>query len=184
MKTAITGGIGSGKSFVCRLLAQQGISVYDCDAAAKRLMRQSPTLRRQLTDLIGSDTYGPDGQLNKAAVSRFLLASPDNTAAINAIVHPAVMADFDQSGQQWLESAILFDARLDHLFPRIVAVIAPLEVRLQRIMQRDGITRQQAQEWIDRQLSQEEVARRAHHVIVNDGQRPLLPQLLPLLKAP
>ena len=81
MKIGITGGIGSGKSYVCRLLGERGIVVYDCDSAAKRLMRQSESLRRQLTDLIGPDAYEPNRanepnepySLNKAVVSRFLL---------------------------------------------------------------------------------------------------------------
>lgn len=73
MKIGITGGIGSGKSYVCRrLTAQYGIVVYDCDAAAKRLIRTSPVIRQELTELIGADTY-VDGQLNKAAVAQFLL---------------------------------------------------------------------------------------------------------------
>ena len=72
MKIAITGGIGSGKSYVCQLLTQHGISIYDCDSAAKRLMRTSPVLRQQLTKLIGPDTYDAEGQLNKAEVARFL----------------------------------------------------------------------------------------------------------------
>ena len=72
MKIGITGGIGSGKSYVCKRLSRYGIEVYDCDAAAKRLIRTSPVIRRKLTELIGPDTY-IDGQLNKAAVAQFLL---------------------------------------------------------------------------------------------------------------
>ena len=86
MKIGIAGGIGSGKSFVCKHLAQRGIEVYDCDAAAKRLIRTSPALQQQLVSLVGS--------LDKAAMSRFLLASEENQLAINAIIHPAVFADF------------------------------------------------------------------------------------------
>ena len=75
MKIGIAGGIGSGKSYVCRQLQRRGITVYDCDSAAKRLIRTSPDIRRQLTALIGPDTYTAEGQLNKAAVAQFLLAS-------------------------------------------------------------------------------------------------------------
>ena len=89
LKIGITGGIGSGKSYVCKLLHARGITVYDCDAAAKRLMRTSPALQQQLCDLIGPDTYLPDGTLNKALVARFLLASEQNAKSIDAIVHPA-----------------------------------------------------------------------------------------------
>ena len=88
MRIGIAGGIGSGKSYVCRQLQRRGITVYDCDSAAKRLIRTSTDIRRQLTALIGPDTYTAEGQLNKAAVAQFLLASEANTKAINDIVHP------------------------------------------------------------------------------------------------
>lgn len=181
MKIAVTGGIGSGKSYVCKLLKRRGIEVYDCDAAAKQLMRQSPDLRRQLTALIGTDAYEPtpDGQsfrLNKAAVAQFLLASQDNARAIDAIVHPAVAADFTQSGRQWMECAILFESGFDHLVDYTIVVTAPKEIRIERIMKRDDITREKAEEWMNRQWSQDEVRQRAHDEIVNDG-RPLEPQI-------
>ena len=176
MKIGIAGGIGSGKSYVARKLAARGIAVYDCDSAAKRLMRTSPELRLQLTALIGPAAY-EDDKLNKAAVSRFLLASEENAQAINAIVHPAVFADFQQSGLQWLESGIMYESGADRCVDRVVVVTAPEEVRLQRIVQRDGITREQAQEWIRRQWPQDEVRRRADYEIVNDGQTDIDKQL-------
>ena len=121
MKIAITGGIGSGKSYVCRLLAQRGISIYDCDSAAKRLMSTSEQLRQQLTSLIGPDAY-VDGTLNKAAVAAFLLQSQAHAHAIDAIVHPAVANDFEQSGCQWMECAILYESGFDKLVDRVVVV--------------------------------------------------------------
>jgi len=181
-RVAITGGIGSGKSYVCRLLQQQGISVYDCDAAAKRLMRTSPLLRRQLTQLIGPDAYLPSAtdelpRLNKSAVARFLLDSEQNAQAIDAIVHPAVASDYLQSGQQWMECAILYESGFQHLVDRVIVVTAPEEVRLHRVMSRDDISRERALQWMARQLPQEDVRRRADFEIVNDGHQPLLPQL-------
>ena len=175
MKTGITGGIGSGKSYICRLLAQQGIEVYDCDAAAKRLIRTSPELRRQLLALIGS--------LEKADIARFLLESEENAHAIDAIVHPAVFRDFEESGLQWMESAIMFESGADRLVDRVVVVTAPEEVRIQRVMQRDGISREKALEWMERQWPQEEVRRRADYEIINDGKQPISPQLDLLLKS-
>jgi dephospho-CoA kinase len=181
VKTAITGGIGSGKSYVAHLLKQRGIDVYDCDAAAKRLMRDSQELREQLTALIGSDCYllpehldQPDTprqqpRLNKAAVAKFLLTSEENAHAIDAIVHPAVFRDFEESGQLWLESAILYESGADRLVDRVIVVTAPEEVRLQRVMARDGISREKALEWMGHQWPQDEVRRRADFEIVNDG---------------
>ena len=175
MKIGITGGIGSGKSYVCRLLERRGIEVYDCDAAAKRLIRSSSRLRRQLQELIGS--------LEKADISRFLLASEDNQRAVNAIVHPAVFDDFEQSGMQWMESAILYESGADKLVDRVVVVTAPEEIRIERIMKRDGSTREKALQWIARQWPQELVRERADVEIVNDGKAELAPQIDELLKA-
>lgn len=169
MKTAITGGIGSGKSYVCRLLNKQGIDIYDCDAAAKRLMHSSAELRRQLTQLIGPETYLSDGRLNKAAVAAYLLSSEDHAKAVDRIVHPAVAADFEASGMEWMECAILYESGFDRLVDRVVVVTAPEEVRLSRIMKRDGITRDKALEWLSRQWPQEAVRRLADLEIVNDG---------------
>lgn len=176
-RIAITGGIGSGKSFVCRLLQQlQGVDIYDCDAAAKRLMRCSPYLRQQLTQLIGPDTY-IDDQLNKAAVAQFLLSSDDHAHAIDAIVHPAVADDFIQSGKQWMECAILYESGFDKLVDKVIVVTAPDEVRIHRIMKRDGISNLKARQWIERQWPQEKVRQLADYEIVNDGLLPLLPQI-------
>lgn len=174
---AITGGIGSGKSYVCRLLEKQfGIRIYDCDEGAKRLMATSTALQENLCKLIGSHAF-VDGRLNKPVVAQFLLKSESNKQAINAIVHPAVIDDFYQSGMQWMESAILYEAHLEDKVDFVVCVTAPEEIRLERIMKRDGISREKAQEWIDRQMPQEETARRADFVIINDGTTDIQQQL-------
>lgn len=167
-RIAITGGIGSGKSYVCSKLRQHGIEIYDCDAAAKRLIAGCGDLQRKLTELIGPDTF-VDGKLNKTVVTRFLMASEDNTQAINSIVHPAVADDFLRSGCRWMECAILYESGFNRLVDYVIAVTAPVEVRLQRIQRRDGISCQKAREWIERQMSQEQVASRADYVIPNDG---------------
>ena len=140
MKTAITGGIGSGKSHVCQLLKQQGIEIYDCDSAAKRLMRTSDTLKEQQKRLVGDEVY------------------------------------IDASVMEWRECAILFESGFDHLVDRIICVSAPRELRIDRIMKRDGITREKADQWIECKMNQEEVAKRSHIIINNDGS-PLSPQI-------
>lgn len=179
---AITGGIGSGKSFVCKLLQQRGISVYDCDAAAKRLMATSVELQNELSQLVGSEVFA-DGKLNKPIMAKFLLASDENRLAINNIVHPAVATDYMQSGIEWIESAILFDSGFDQRLPltAIVCVTAPLTVRISRIMQRDNISKEQAEEWIAQQMPQDEVARLSNYVIVNDGESDLDQQIESIL---
>jgi len=179
MNIAITGGIGSGKSYVCHLLAQQGIQVYDCDAAAKQLMNHSLQLRQQLTQLIGDEVYTTDGRLCKRVLAKYLLASERNKMAVNDIVHPAVAADFLHSGKHWLESAILFESgfykRID--FDYVVCVTAPEKLRVERIVKRDGINREQALQWINSQMNQEEKLERSDFQIINDGQIPLNPQI-------
>jgi dephospho-CoA kinase len=180
MKFGITGGIGSGKSFVCKRLQLRGIDVYDCDAAAKRLINTDADIRRKLTALIGPEAYMsvPNGSivgttptvLNKAAVARFLLDSESNAKSIDDIVHPAVFRDFQESGIEWMESAIMYESGIYRLVDRVIVVTAPLEVRIQRVMKRDGITREKVLEWMQRQWPQDEVRRRADYEIINDGQ--------------
>lgn len=181
LRTAITGGIGSGKSFVCRMLEQRGIRIYDCDRAAKRIMVSSKAVKDAITAHVGPEAY-MDGRLNKAVMAKYLLASDENARRINSIVHPAVADDFMSSGFQWMECAILFSSGFNRYVDRVVCVTAPREVRIQRIMLRDGITREKAEEWIDCQMPQEEVVKRSGFVIENDGSRELEPQIDNIIK--
>lgn len=183
MKIAITGGIGSGKSYVCRELERHGIKVYDCDAGAKRLMRSDAALQELLIQLVGNDVY-QDGVLQKPVLAKFLLSSEANKQAVNDVVHPAVARDFEQSDCDWLESAILFDSgfyRRTH-FDFVVCVTAPVSVRLDRIVQRDHISREKAQQWVDAVMPQEQLVSLSDYEIVNDGVRSIEQQVKELLK--
>ena len=150
MKVGITGGIGSGKSTVCRLFARRGVAVYDSDSEAKRLMTESVELRQRIAGRFGAEAYAADGGLNRSLLAARVFTDPQALADLNAMVHPAVMADFAawaerQSGDYVvLESAILFEAGLEHSVDRTVAVLAPGEQRVQRIMQRDHIPEEYA----------------------------------------
>ena len=177
MKIGITGGIGSGKSYVSRLLEARGYAVYDCDSAAKRLIASSPYIRRRLTALIGPHTYLADGSLNKSAVAQFLLASEENADAIDRIVHPAVFSDFRKSGFDWMESAIIYESGIYRLVDRVIVVTAPQELRIQRVMARDKISREKVLEWMGRQWPQEDIRQRADFEIVNDGHSNIEQQL-------
>lgn len=183
MKIAITGGIGSGKSYVCRILEKQGIRVYDCDAEAKRLMRTDAELQAGLKQLVGGEVYSADGFLQKPVLAQFILTSEANKQAVNDVVHPAVARDFEQSDCEWMESAILFDSGFDRRthFDKVVCVSAPVAVRLQRIMQRDHISQEKAQQWIDAVMPQEELIARSDYEIVNDGVRDVEAQVVHLL---
>lgn len=178
MKIAITGPIGSGKSYVCRELARHGIDVYDCDAAAKRLMRQDRSLQHALQSLVGEEVYR-EGTLQKAVLARFILSGESQKQAVNDVVHPAVAIDFEQSGMDWLESAILFESgfrrrtRLD----RVVCVTAPEELRIRRVMDRDHVNKDNARQWVAAQMSQKEMMELSDYVIVNDGEQNVAVQI-------
>ena len=178
MKIAITGPIGSGKSYVCRELARHGIDVYDCDAAAKRLMRQDRRLQHALQSLVGEEVYR-EGTLQKAVLARFILSGESQKQAVNDVVHPAVAIDFEQSGMDWLESAILFESgfhrrtRLD----RVVCVTAPEELRIRRVMERDHIDKDKARQWVTAQMPQKEMMAQSDYVIVNDGEQNVAVQI-------
>lgn len=168
-KIAITGGIGSGKSYVCSLLRSHGIDVYDCDSAAKRIMRTDKEVARRIIEVVGRDAYSGEGVLNKKVLAKYILSSEEAAHRINSIVHPAVAADFLESGQRVMECAILYQSGFDALVDRVVCVTAPLEVRVERVMARDSIPRDKALEWINCQMPQEEMAQKSDFVIENDG---------------
>ena len=192
MRLGITGGIGAGKSFVSRLLTEAfGIPVYDCDSAAKRLMATSDGLRARLTTLIGNDAYLPDGTLNRQVVASYLFADKEHASRINAIVHPAVKDDFlrwaaaqEQAGQTLvaLESAVLLEAHLADELDAVIFVDAPVELRLERAMRRDGATREQILARINRQKADEDFNQACDYVVINDG-RDLRPQLQTIFDA-
>lgn len=182
MRIAITGGIGSGKSYVCREIERHGFTVYDCDSAAKRLMRSDADLQQALCRLVG-DEVCRDGVLQKAVLAEFLLASEDNKQALNAVVHPAVARDFMKSGLVWCESAILFESRFDErvTFDKVVCVTAPVETRVERVMKRDGISREKALAWIEAQMPERDIVARSNWQIVNDGKADVKDQVEDLL---
>ena len=170
LKIAITGGIGVGKSYICSLLNDRGIQVYDCDAAAKRLIAQNKNLQAELNILLGKDVFA-NGVFDKRALAQYLLESDVNRIAVNDIIHPAVAEDFLRSGYDWLESAILFDSGFNKRISldKVICVTAPNDVRVSRIMQRDNISRDRALEWINKQLPQDRILSMSDFEIVNDG---------------
>ena len=150
IRLGITGGIGSGKSYVAQMLqARWDVPVYDCDSEAKRLTAESDDIRTALTQLVG-DHLWQQGQMQKPVLAAYLFASPEHAVQVNAIIHPAVRRDFlrwadahSRSPVVAIESAILCESGFHTLVDSILLVDAPLEVRLQRAMLRDGASRQQ-----------------------------------------
>ena len=185
MKVGITGGMGSGKSTVCRLFAQKGIAVYDSDAAAKRLMQEDGALRRQLAGRFGEGPFR-NGVLDRAYLAGIVFADPQALADLNALVHPVVMRDFDawaarQEGSYViLESAILFEAGLEGCVDKTVAVLAPRELRIERTCRRDGCGADQVVRRIAAQLDDDALSARADYVVVNIFEEDLEPAVVKL----
>ena len=171
-KVGITGGIGSGKSVVTTMLQQRGVAVYFSDTRAKEIMSSDEGVRLSLVERFGEQTF-VDGVLNRAYLAERVFASKEELKALNAIVHPAVMADFErwaeaQSGDYVvLESAILFESGFDAVVDVAVAVMAPEKLRIERVTKRDGVTREQVEERMHNQLSDEERCSRSKYAIVN-----------------
>lgn len=171
-KVGITGGIGSGKSTVCRLFEQNGIAVYDSDARAKALMAEDATLREQLVEAFGAECYNEQG-LNRAYLAGRVFGDDAELQRLNGIVHPAVKEDFrrwadvQRGAYVVLESAILFESGFDTQVNTTLAVMAPMEERLRRTVERDGVDREAVRRRMEHQLSDDELHARAARTIVN-----------------
>lgn len=174
LRYGITGGIGSGKSYVCHLLENAGAPVFYCDDVAKRIIREDPTVRRQLTQLVGPETYDAEGRLCKSVLAAWLCRGRDASAQVDTIVHPRVAEAFrrwtDLQGVEkvYMECALLWESGFDRLVDYTVLVYAPDDVRLRRIMQRDGISAGTARRWMALQMPEEEKRARADIIIPND----------------
>lgn len=181
-KIGITGGIGSGKSVVASLLEIHGIPVYIADEESKLLTATSPVIREKLIALFGTDLYTSDG-LNKKQLASFIFSNPDSLKQVNAIIHPEVNRHFlawtERQTRQFcaLESAILFESGFNNAVDISLMVYAPLEIRLQRALKRDGVAREEIERRIQSQLPDETKKERSDYIIYNDGTQALIPQI-------
>ncbi|WP_022825810.1 dephospho-CoA kinase [Hymenobacter norwichensis] len=190
MRIGITGGIGSGKSIVCRLFQVLGTPIYDSDARAKWLMGHDAQLRDQLTAAFGPQTFNEGGQLDRVYLARVAFAEPAQLARLNTLVHPAVGRDFEvwstaqqTAGYSYIlkEAALLYESGAYRQLDQIITVFAPQEVRQARVLRRDPHrTPDDILAIIGKQMSEEEKVQRANHVIHNDDQHLLIPQVLAL----
>ena len=171
-KIGVTGGIGSGKSTVCELLRDRGVAVYDSDSRAKQLMAESEALREQLIAAFGAECYNAEG-LNRTFLASKVFGNEEALQQLNSIVHPAVRIDFQTWAEQQqspyvvLESAILFEAGFETEVDATLAVMAPMPMRLERTMARDGVDKESVMRRLEHQLSDDELHRRASRTIVN-----------------
>jgi dephospho-CoA kinase len=178
----ITGGIGSGKSVVLSLLETHGIPVYIADRESKRLVASSTAIREQLTALLGADVYDSNG-LNRRRMASLIFNDPVLLAQVNAIIHPEVARHFQSWVQQQstryaaLESAILFESGFDRLVDVRVMIDAPRPLRLQRVMERDGLPEAEVLRRMENQLPDEIKKERSDYLVFNDEKQALIPQI-------
>jgi dephospho-CoA kinase len=179
----LTGGIGSGKSTVSRILLATGMPIYIADEEAKRLTESSSEIRNRLKERFGDGIYS-NGSLNKHLLASLIFENKENLHFVNSVVHPIVFEDF----RLWVsnktqfpvivaESAILFESGFSHNVDYTVNVSSPLELRIARVVRRDGSTQEEMIKRMQNQLSDEERNRLADYTIINDERMALLPQV-------
>jgi dephospho-CoA kinase len=188
MILGITGGIGSGKSTVSRILSVMGIPVYIADDESKNLTANSPVIRAKLTEAFGNNLY-ESGKLNKSLLASYIFNDKSKLAIANAIIHPEVDAHF----REWvelrhhepivaIEAAILYESGMDRFADRIIVVYSSLEERLKRVMERDGTTQEKVMERINSQMPDEEKLKLADFVVYNDENHSLIEQCLDIIE--
>jgi len=186
IRVGLTGGIGSGKSLVCSILTKLQVPVYMADREARRLMNHDPELRAKITRMFGEQSYGKKG-LNREFLAAQLFGDRQKLLSMNALVHPVVRQDFfawaDQhKGMPYVveEAAILFESGAYKEMDQTVLVTAPKEIRVRRVMERDGIGRDAVLKRLSHQMEEEELKKLANHLINNNGEHMLLPQVIEL----
>ena len=185
LKVGITGGIGSGKTTVARIFEVLGIPVYYADDAARRIMNEDETLKQQVIKNFGENSY-VEGKLNREYLASIVFQDKKKLAVLNALVHPATI----RNSNLWMkkqttpyairEAALIFESGVQGQLDYVIGVSAPVELRIERSMQRDRITRAQVLERMDRQINETIKMRLCDFVVVNDGQKALIPQVMKL----
>ncbi|MBZ5855755.1 dephospho-CoA kinase [Flavihumibacter profundi] len=183
LRVGITGGIGSGKSIVARVFNSLGIPVYNADTAAKRLMENDPELVEAIKAQFGDGAY-LDGKLNRAYLAQVVFKDKQQLDILNQLVHPVTIRD----AEQWMqhqsspyalkEAALIFESGSQAQLDLVIGVSAPQHIRIHRVMQRDGVSREEVIKRIDNQLSETIKMRLCDYIIMNDDQRLVVPQVL------
>ncbi|NVM66971.1 dephospho-CoA kinase [Mucilaginibacter sp. SG538B] len=187
LKIGLTGNIGSGKTTVAQVFELLGIPVFYADDEAKKVMVTDRLLIEGIKQTFGRQAYFDDGSLNRKYISGIVFNNKAELEKLNALVHPAVFRAFDSFDQLHKdalyvirEAAILFESGSYKMCDRAIMITAPLETRIARVMERDGISRADVESREARQLSQEEKLKLANDVIINDGKQLVIPQVIAL----
>tara|TARA_B100001741_G_scaffold109231_1_gene89932 strand:+ start:8095 stop:8670 length:576 start_codon:yes stop_codon:yes gene_type:complete len=182
-KIGITGGIGSGKTYVSEVFSSLGIPVFNADVESKRLMSSSDNLISLVKDLFGDDIY-TNGLLDKQKLASIVFSDKEKLENLNNIIHPVVKQEFidwcKQQNSSYVikETAILFESRSDKGLDAVICVSAPLNIRIDRAVKRDGSSEKEIKNRIENQISQEEKENLSDYIIVNDEKDLLLPQII------
>lgn len=178
IKLGLTGGIGSGKSYVSAILRTMGIPVFDCDSIAKELMITDDFIIVSLKQLLGDEVYLQSGHLNKPLLAKFIFSSKLNADKVNSIVHPRVKTAFIRWTESFsikgtpivaMESAILFESGFDDVVDKVIVVDAPVSIRIDRVIKRDNTTPEEVRKRINSQMNDAEKLAKADYILVNDG---------------
>jgi len=183
LKVGITGGMGSGKTTVAHIFETLGIPVYYADDAAKRIMNEDPSLREEIIRIFGDESYNGEG-LNRGYIASKVFSNPEQLNMLNAIVHPATIRD----GENWMkrqkspyalkEAALIFESGAAEGLDYVIGVSAPTPLRIERVIQRDGMERSEIKARMAKQLDPEIAMKLCDFVIQNNEQELLIPQVL------
>ena len=182
LKVGITGGIGSGKTWVCRVFQHLGVPLFNADEEVKNLYQTDETLKGLLITEFGNSAYTPSGDFNKAFF-REILVDSNMRESLNQIVHPLVFKRFEEwSSEQKSpyvikEAAILFESGADKTVDKSIGVFAPLEIRMERVIARDNRTREEIQIIMNMQLSDDALKSKVDYTIINDNERSVIDQV-------
>lgn len=180
----ITGGIGSGKTIVSKIIATMGYLVYHSDERAKK-MYFLPEVKEEVIKILGKQAYLSDNEIDKKYIATKIFSDKELLSKINKLIHTAVKKDFEKfidehKGKQWIfkESALIFESGLFNTCDKIILVTAPVDVKIERIKKRDGLCDEEIIQRMKHQWNDDKKLSKADFVINNDGQAALLPQVL------
>ncbi|QPH39481.1 dephospho-CoA kinase [Pedobacter endophyticus] len=187
-KVGITGGIGSGKTTVCKVFEVLGIPVFYADTEAKNIMIGDAVLIDGIKSAFGNESYFADGKLNNKHIAGIVFNNETELAKLNALVHPAVFRAFDaweavvnpNVPYTLKEAALLFESGSYKMCDTTILVTAPTELRLNRVIERDNVTAEQVKARMDKQFSDVEKEKLADHFVINDEQHGIIAQVLAL----